>query len=120
MQNPKVKLTAYHNYLIIETVPPFDKSDEFIPNGNGKLGCIIANTKTNLGISPEALMLLKQIKQSCDDIGDVMWWKDLNEKCYFGWLGGPYSIKHIDICDGDRSYQVFENQFIEILNESSQ
>lgn len=112
----KVKITAYKGILCIETQAPFDKDDTFLPNNEGRIGCLVMGTKENLGVSQEALDLLKTIRQSRDDIGDVMWW-GIKGKFYFGWLGSPLSLKDPKRIEGDRRYTVTEGEYILIPND---
>ena len=52
MEEPKlkVKVTAYESSLIIET-QEFEKDGNFIPCGNGNLGCVVIDTEKFLGMS---------------------------------------------------------------------
>lgn len=104
----KVKVTAYKENIIIETIDSDEYDNDFSPNKTGNIGCTLTNPK-RLGISKEALSLLKQIKRCRDAIGDFMW--DSNS---FSWIGNPLSIKDLKSV-GDRSFQI-QNTFIEIEN----
>ncbi len=113
----RVSITCYKDILCIETHPPFEKDDIFIPSGEGRIGCVLLNTKDNLGISNAALKLLRKIPKSRDAIGDVMWWPAADGKYAFGWLGGPHSLKDPETCEGDRSFAVRDGQFTAIPNQ---
>lgn len=111
----KTKITAYKGFLIIDTSDP-KKSEGWVPNGDGKLGCILHNTKEQLGISEDAFNLLKTIKPSRDAIGDVMWFPS-DDKFVFGWLGAPRRVIWAEGSDGDRNYKVRAGGFITIPND---
>ena len=120
MKNVKVKLFAYRNMLIIETVNPEDPNyPGWVPAGGTKIGCVIANTKTALGISEDALEWLKGVKRSRDDIGDVDWWACNDGTKVFAWMGGVYSIKSRD-ADGSRHHEVFPDDYVPVPNNPSQ
>ncbi len=117
MSNVKVKLTVYRDVLVIETVSPEDANyPGWTPIGPGKIGCVIANTKTALGVSEEALAWLKDVKRSRDDVGDVDWFACGDGNKAFGWLGGLYSVKNRQ-AEGSRSYEVFPDDCVRIANE---
>jgi hypothetical protein len=98
-KNLKVEVTAHDGFLIVNAVKP-EKDDNFMPAGGSTLGCILKDTSKYLGMSKEAFELLKTIKKSCDDIGDVMAWKK-EDTHFFGWLGGIKNL--IDIREGETS-----------------
>src|SRR6478735_877832 len=108
----KVKVTAYKDNIIIETINPDEYDNDFTPNKTGNIGCSLTNPK-RLGISKEALYLLKQIKRCGDAIGDFMW--DTNT---FSWIGSTLSIKNLKSVD-DRIFKI-QDLFIEIENDVSQ
>ena len=112
----KVRITAYKGILCIEAQEPFVKDEGFLPNNDGRVGCLVMGTKEHLGVSQEALDLLKTIPRSLDDIGDVMWWGDKG-KFYFGWLGSPRTLVDPKRCEGDRRYAVPNGEYILIPNE---
>lgn len=107
----KVRVTAYKENIIIETIDSNEYDTDFIPNQMGNIGCQLSNTK-RLGISKEALTLLKQIKVGRDAIGDFMW-----DKNTFSWIGSPISIKSLKSV-GDRDFRI-QDSYIEIENDVS-
>ena len=115
----KVKVTAYEGYLAIETLPPFTETDEFIPAGGTRFGCAIFDTKKNLGVSQEALDLLKIMKKSRDAIGDIQWFPSTEGKV-FGWLGGPLVIKKAADRETCRDTEVFAEDCTIIPNDTPQ
>lgn len=100
----KVKVVAYNNHLLIETLDADIYDKDFIPVGSGRIGCILNNIN-RLGVSKEAYEILCQLEPSNDDIEDISW-----DETGFAWLGGIYSIKGSDI-----SGTYMEN-YIEIPN----
>lgn len=116
-KNIKVEVTSHDGYLIVNAVNPI-KDENFIPAGGSNLGCILRGTDNLLGMSKEAFDLLKTIKPSGDDIGDVMAWEAGDKHC-FGWLGGIKAL--FDIRDGGVSSSrdgILETlKFVEIPNK---
>ena len=102
MENLKVKVTAHENYIIIETLD--EKEDNnFVPVGGSRIGCVLIETDNYLGMSKEAVELLKTIKPSYDDIGDVSTWKTNDNKDCFAWIGGFKRLVDIDTAEGDKN-----------------
>lgn len=98
--NLKVKVTAHENYLIIETL---DKKEDknFIPVGGTRIGCVLIETDKYLGMSKEAKTLLKTMKKSYDDIGDISTWTTNDNKDCFSWLGGIKRLVDMNTAEGD-------------------
>lgn len=115
--NVKVKITVHRDVLVIET-QDIDNDDhpDWTPVGNGSLGCVLSNTKTWLGVSPEALEWLKTVPRSHDDIGDVDWFSTEKAGKCFAWLGGKKSLKTKN-ATGSQYYQVFPDDCILIPND---
>lgn len=98
----KVKVTAYEQNLIIETID--GKEDKnFIPVGGSRFGSVLIETDELLGMSKEAVELLKTIKKSHDDIGDVSMWETNDNKYCFGWIGGFKKIIDMTKAEGDKT-----------------
>jgi hypothetical protein len=115
MDNPFVTVTAYKGFLIIEALIKEEHSD-WVPAGSGRIGCILIDTKTHLGISDEAFELLKEIPQSLDDIGEVDWFDSDDGKRVFGWLGPTKRLIDPKDAEGSRNYKV-SRDFLSIPNE---
>lgn len=86
----KVKVTEHEGNLIIETLDIEDFDKDFIPNGQGRIGCALSNN-ARLGISVEALKLMSTYRKVGDVIGDLM-----GETDNFSWIGGPNHILQKD------------------------
>jgi len=111
----KVKVTAHEQYLIIETIDETEDKN-FIPVGGSRIGCVLIETSKYLGMSEEAFKLLKTLKKSGDDIGDISSWKtDKNEDC-FSWLGGFKKLVHIPTAEGDNT-GIADINYVTIKNE---
>jgi hypothetical protein len=115
----KVKATVYKGYLVIETLNPRESHPDFTPAGDGKLGCVINNTKENLGLSAEAVEFLQNVQAGNDAIGDLMWFPTNEGGTAFGWMGGPYSLKNAQSI-GDRDFKVQDGQYQTIPNETTE
>lgn len=86
------------------------------PMKSGQLGFVVdANF---VDISPEVLELLKKIKTSNDDIGDVDIFKsERSSKIIFCWLGGPLKMFKPELVTGSNNYDaslITETKEIEI------
>jgi hypothetical protein len=110
----KVQVTAHSGYIIINTIKP-DKDKNFVPNGNGRVGCVLTNTKKHLGMSNEAFKLLKTVKKSGDDIGDVMAYHS-GDQDIFGWLGPVKRLVNPVRSESD-STGIQDIEYIEIPNK---
>lgn len=96
----KVRITAYKKKLIIETVNGKEDAN-FFPAGGSRIGCVLSETEKHLGMSKEAVKILKTIKKSGDDIGDISTWKMDNSKDCIAWLGGLKGIIDTTVAEGD-------------------
>ena len=113
-----VLVTVYKEILCIETLPKAEHDDSFIPAGNGKIGCILIDTKGKLGISAEAKTWLDKVPRSGDDIGDVDAFKSKKGGC-FGWLGGVFVLKDLTTnMSGSRNYDIDAIDFEAIPNDT--
>lgn len=113
----RVKITAYKGILCIETQEPFTQDEDFVPAEGDNPECTLMDTKGNLGVSQEALDLLKTVRPSRDAIGDLMWFPSHKDKFCFGWNGGPLSLKDPKRTEGDRDYKVRDGEYTLIPND---
>jgi len=107
------RLTAYRGILVVEMVP-----DQFIDGdatANARLrslGTIIHDTGRHLGVSEEALALLKMVKRGLDRIGDLAWFRSDDGKDHFAWLGGPKRLVNPKDAEAARGYEILSHQVI--------
>lgn len=114
----KVKVMGYKGWIIIDTADPTEDKD-FIPAGGPRIGCVLANTKERLGISDEALELLRKIPKGIDDIGDVDCFKS-GTNGVFAWLGPARRLVSTVGTSGSNSYDIDAIEFKNIPNDASE
>ena len=114
------KVTAYGNHLILELLST--KSCDTLATSLDRpqnMGQVIIGSDTMLGVSAEAIELLKKIEPGHDAIGDVDWFIASDDRACFCWFGGPNRI--IDVTDREivaaRGFQVREGRYVTIPNE---
>jgi len=114
MKNLKVKVTCHKNYVIIEVL---DKKEDknFVPINDQRIGCVLINSQKYLGMSDEAAALLKTMKKSGDDIGDVSAWKTDDGRNCFSWIGGFKRLIDMKVAESDRN-GITELHYIKIKN----
>ena len=100
MEDLKVRITSHKNHLIIETLKP-EEDKNFIPVGGSRIGCVLIETDKYLGMSKEAFDLLKTIKRSGDDIGDVSAWRTTDNRDCIAWLGNVKRLVNMESAEGD-------------------
>jgi hypothetical protein len=103
-------ITTYKGFLVFELLvkSSIDGKVTSSIDNPGTIGQIIHDTKNNLGISNEALQLLKTIKCSNDSIGDLDWFETPDGCASFGWIGGPFSIKNLEKCESSLTYEILD------------
>ncbi len=113
--NLLARITAYKGTLVVEAVELDFVHPMWTPAGGDKIGCLVGDTATFLGVSPEALLLLQSIKPGRDAIGDVMWFNANSGLSYFGWLGSNLMLLDPVVVEGDRNYVI--RTYVSIPNE---
>ena len=126
----KVRILAYKGKIIIIPVEPEKDVDVtkveggyWWPTGGSKMGCVVGDTKKHLGVSKEALELMRDIEVGPDDVGDISWWWCADKTCGFSWWGPIYRIIDPDTAVSARGFaisnnpHVFDGQYIEIPND---
>jgi hypothetical protein len=111
----KVKVCAYKGYLVIEVLHPESPQENWHPIGPGRIGCVLADSKTMLGVSAEALEFLRKVPRSHDAIGDVDWWACDNGRKAFSWIGGVKAIFGSN-AEGSRKFTMYPDDCIGIPN----
>ncbi len=124
---PKIKarVVAYKGRIVI--VPKEPEKDItnkgpriWWPTGGSNrniLGCVLGNSKEMLGISEEAVELLRKVKRGYDAIGDLDWWKCSDGNYAFSWWGPIYRIVNTELAEAARGFQVHEGQYLKIINQ---
>lgn len=72
------------------------------PLNKGQLGFVV--DAKYVDIQPLALEILRKIRKSGDDIGDVDVYKTENDQIIFSWLGGPLKVLIHEEVSGSNSY----------------
>jgi len=110
-------ITAYKGKIVCELLA--DKSIEGEVTTSldrpGNFGQIIHDTAKHLGVSAEAMALLKTIRPGHDSLGDIDWFGTSDGAASFGWIGGPYNIVDPKKCDASRDYKILG--YVEIPND---
>jgi len=96
------------------------KNKGFFPTGNDNLGCVVINSKEMVKVSKEALSLMRRIRKNRDAIGDIGWWKCDDGKFAFSWFGAIYKVMDPKTAEGDRDFNVHEDQCTIIPNSPPQ
>ncbi len=96
----RVEVTCHEGILVINTTK--EQQDKwFIPNTQGRFGCVLIDTEKHLAMSDEAFELLKKIRKGSDSIGDICTWESDQGPC-FSWIGGPKKLVQVNQCECSR------------------
>lgn len=105
MDKPIVFVTAFHNHIIIDVPNPAKVEKVFYPVGAGRIGSVLIDTQKHLGVSEEALELMKKLHNCNDDVGDLDSWELISDEASgskptgvycFAWLGLINGAKGLD------------------------
>lgn len=101
-------ITAYLGRIIVElTARKPIPGEVILARGHAQAGVhIIRDTARHLGVSKEALALLKRVRRSPDSAGDLDWSRDADGKACFGWCGGDCLIVSPETCLGSNRFNV--------------
>lgn len=109
----KVKVVAYKRRIVVVPDEPEKNISKdknlWWPTGGPKgyvLGCVVGDTKNQLGISQEALDLMEGIQRNHDDIGDISWWECHDGTHAFSWWGSIYRIIDPLTAEADRDFHL--------------
>jgi len=91
------RVTAYKGHIVIEllTLVSIPNETSVSMDNPGNFGQVIMNTEKNLGVSQEAIELLKTVKSGPDGIGAVDWFATetaAGKGHAFSWIGGQYAL----------------------------
>jgi hypothetical protein len=107
-------ITAHKGILVVELVQ--NQAMEGRARSNldklRSLGTIVHDTRQYLGVSAEALALLKVVKRGLDRIGDFAWFRSDDGVDHFAWLGGPKRLVDPREVATARSYEILAHQVI--------
>jgi hypothetical protein len=109
----QARITAHKGILVVELVQ--NQAADGVRSNLDKLrnlGTIIHDTRRYLGVSEEALALLKVVKRGLDRIGDFSWFRSDDGMDHFAWLGGPKRLVDPKEVATARSYEILAHQRI--------
>lgn len=113
------KVTAYKGRILCQLLAT--ASNDNVASSidrPGNMGQVIMDTEKYLGVSDEAIELLKTVKNGRDAIGDVDWFKSSDGKMNFAWFGPVNRIINPDDAEAARGFRVpAEGNYIKIENE---
>ncbi|CAG2160173.1 hypothetical protein [Cupriavidus numazuensis] len=108
------RITAHRGILVVELVQ--NRATEEGTRSNldklRSLGTIIHDTRRHLGVSEEALSLLRVVKRGLERIGDFAWFRSDDGTDHFAWLGGPKRLVNPSEVATARTYEILAHQVI--------
>lgn len=111
------EVTAYQGRIVVELKTRKPVPGELIlTRGKAEQGIhIIKDTARHLGVSCEALALLKRVRRTKGgSAGDLDWSRDLEGMANFGWRGADCLIVSPETCLGSSHFGV--RSYVEIPN----
>lgn len=103
----KAKLTAYRGLLVFNVIAKKSSAACTLTIDHPTyIGQVIHDTAKNMGISDEAIELLKAVTRSRDDLGDVDFFKCNKGKFHFSWLGGMKQTMWPNGLEGSRDWRL--------------
>jgi hypothetical protein len=108
------RITAHKGILVVELVQNQVTEDGGRSSADKlhNLGTIVHDTRRYLGVSNEALALLKVVKRGLDRIGDFAWFRSDDGMDHFAWLGGPKRLVDPKEVATARTYEILAHQVI--------
>lgn len=105
------EITAYRGRLIITLLADRSIPGEVITSQDNPRfpGQVIYDTGRNLGVSKEALRLLRELPPGSEEVGDLNWFHIEKDKPMFFWRGGRYAIFSPDYIHAARDFNVREH-----------
>lgn len=116
-QPPFIVEVFAHKGLIICAPSRAEENPVWYPTSNdGRMGCVLGNSKRYLKISQEALKLLQTITIGRDAIGDIDWWKCDDVRYAFSWFGGIFRVINPKDATTARDFRTYPDQCTVIPN----
>lgn len=113
----KVRVTAYKGLIVIDVDEPREGiGDYWYPTGQGRMGCVVFDSRNRVGVSKEAIELMSTIRRNHDAIGDLGWFGSDNHGYCFSWWGPIYRVVD-QTAEGDRGFFVRPGEYVEIPND---
>ena len=106
------RITAHRGILVVELLPDQENGEATSANKLRNLATVIHDTGRHLGVSEEALALLKMVKRGLDAIGDFAWFSSDDGRDHFAWLGGPKRLVNPAAVAAARSYAILAHRVI--------
>ena len=105
------KITAHKGFLVVELLAKRSIAGQVTTNLDKPAcaGTTIHDTKNNLGVSPEALELLKSLKRAKHSIGELDWSRDLHGSPCFGWIGDAKKLFNAKTTEVSKSWRIWEH-----------
>lgn len=114
----KVSVFAHNGMIVMApNEPEKDIENEWFPTNANRMGCVLCDTKNKLGVSQEALELMKTIQVGRDAIGDIDWWLCGDGKYAFSWFGSIYRVIDPKNAQSARGFKVYQNECTVIPND---
>ncbi|NEX63121.1 hypothetical protein [Noviherbaspirillum galbum] len=101
------EITAHRGRLIMTLLADHSIPGEVITSQDDPRfpGQVIIDTSRQLGISKEALQLLRKLNPGSEDVGDLNWFL-VDDKPMFFWRGGRYAVFSPDYCSVGKDFGV--------------
>lgn len=108
-------ITTYKGRLIFQLLTRKSIKHEVITNLDNpqSIGHVIINTKKNLGISKEALTLLKTLHKGTKHVGHLDWSKSHQGLDSFVWIGKANDIRSPEELEASKTYKIMSHIVIE-------
>lgn len=113
--NLAAKIHAYKRHLVMELLT-LKQTNNVYPTQGSNMGTIICGTTTRLGVSKEALTLMREVRIGRDCIGDINWWESGRQYC-FSWFGAMFRIVNVNDSQTARDFQIYADKCVIIPNE---
>lgn len=106
------RITAHKGILVVELVPDRANGEGTSTHKLRNLATVIHDTGRHLGVSEEALSLLKLVQRGLDRLGEFAWFSSDDGKDHFAWMGGPKRLVNPTSVAAARDYAILAHQVI--------